>query len=67
MDMAAYALKQAGIRVCQLFATEIDPRIREHLARNHAIEVIYNSVQCRPVDPYRTDMQSDQTRQGVDL
>ena len=54
MDMAAYAMKQARIRTHHLFATESDPKVREHLARNHQIEAIYEDIRQRPVEPLKT-------------
>ena len=53
MDMAAYAMKQAGVDVQHVFASESNPNIRAHIERNHNVDAICECALKRPVDPYR--------------
>ena len=50
-----------------MFATESDPKVREHLARNHQIEAIYEDIHQRPVEPFKTATNSPTGSTGLDI
>ena len=67
MDMAAYALRMAGVPFQHAFATESDPVARAHIAQNHDVDHLYACTKERPTASYSATGRGAQGEGELDL